>query len=247
MKLSHVLRELKDDPNTCGSFLVFRKLEQNVARFQREVDKLARVAPSTAGATPSEVAGAAVIGRFKDGTPLMLGSCPGLGPRNDFDYRPNPASTTPDDSRCPFHAHIRKVNPRGDPAFDENAVATRDRQPTRRSIPYGKRALNNDRVLMPEDELPEKDVGLLFMAFVKDISLQFERIMTEWAANHDFPVNNAKADPVIGRAPGETSVQVNWPKPPNSALTDFAASVIPKGGAYFFAPPRSFFEKIVVG
>ena len=71
------------------------------------------------------------MGRFKDGTPLVksdvpLGEFPAF---NDFKYE----DTDRPAHKCPFHAHIRKVNPRG------QGILVGKRFITRRGIPYGER------------------------------------------------------------------------------------------------------------
>ena len=57
-----------------------------------------------------DLAAALLMGRFKDGTPLMF-SNKELGMYKDipFDY-----SSDPEGGVCPYQAHIRKVNPRAD-------------------------------------------------------------------------------------------------------------------------------------
>src|SRR6185369_11191026 len=60
------------------------------------------------GEEARELAGAMVVGRFEDGTPVtMSDEARDENPPNDFNY------TGDAGSRCPFQAHIRKVNPRG--------------------------------------------------------------------------------------------------------------------------------------
>lgn len=58
-----------------------------------------------------ELAGALLVGRFEDGTPVTFQGADGLDDPvpNNFDYRGDMAG-----ARCPFFAHIRKTNPRGD-------------------------------------------------------------------------------------------------------------------------------------
>lgn len=54
------------------------------------------------------LAGALVVGRFKDGTPVTVQSSDGLGAANNFEYlRADRVG-----NRCPFHAHIQKANQR---------------------------------------------------------------------------------------------------------------------------------------
>src|SRR6187431_1577537 len=81
---------LVDDPLTpasdaFGSYLVYRKLAQDVALFNRRVTRLAEELGVNA-----DLAGAYTVGRFKDGTPVTLsqqGTRPGeFSKQNDFDF-----------------------------------------------------------------------------------------------------------------------------------------------------------------
>ena len=100
-------------------------------------------------------------------------------PRNDFDYTGDAAA-----SRCPFHAHIRKTNPRGSGGF-EPEPAERLHIMARRGIPYEDvpRPLHPDGLLKAESlaeflakvapDLPAGGLGLLFMAYNAKIDDQF--------------------------------------------------------------------------
>jgi deferrochelatase/peroxidase EfeB len=109
-------------PADCfGSYLVFRKLEQNVRGFKEREEQLARWLGLKGSA--AHRAGALIMGRFRDGTPLTSSPVDGMseGVPNNFTY-----AEDADGSKCPFGAHIRKVNPRvnlarvrGEPASAE--------------------------------------------------------------------------------------------------------------------------------
>lgn len=87
-QLSEVLTEEYPGSQTYGSYMVFRKLEQNVAEFRRRFNK---------------ESGLEVIGRYPDGTPLIPSR---KGGNNNFNYE------GPDQTLCPVTAHIRTVNAR---------------------------------------------------------------------------------------------------------------------------------------
>ena len=109
-----------DDEDCFGSYLVFRKLEQNVKGFRTAEQALARALDLPEW--DQERAGAMVVGRFRDGTPVTLSQKDGmdLAQANNFTYADDAQGL-----QCPFHAHIRKVNPRGDTVVGRNASAER--------------------------------------------------------------------------------------------------------------------------
>jgi Dyp-type peroxidase family len=224
------------DPHTnledsFGSYFVFRKLEQNVEGFNLGIADLA----SKLG-IDQNLAGAFCVGRFKDGTPVTLQDTPGLGAENNFEYKPEDKSG----NKCPAHAHIRKVNPRGTTPFTSRD-SERNRRIVRRGIPYGKADSQNP---------PREGVGLLFMCYQRDINEQFEFIQRTWADNPNFPKNlilpETGDDPLIGQDTDRSAAQ-NWPKSWDSSSRkriNFGGYITLKGGEYFFAPSLSFLKNI---
>ncbi|HEY6052185.1 MAG TPA: peroxidase, partial [Thermoanaerobaculia bacterium] len=191
---------LVDDPFTheedsFGSFLVFRKLRQDVDGFNAGIHALAS-SLSVDNALP----GALVVGRFKDGTPVTLRPWDGLGAANNFEYLAQDRVG----NRCPFHAHIRKANQRGaNPLLNEEQE--RSRRIVRRGVPYGIRPLTP--APDPEAPTPAAERGLLFMCFQADIARQFEFIQRTWVDNPNFPEFllipglNTGDDALIGQHP----------------------------------------------
>ena len=228
------------DPLTqFGSYFIFRKLEQNVRQFKKEEDKLA----TRLGLTGEDIerAGAMIVGRFEDGTPLAIQAAAGSHSpvQNDFNYE-----SDGDGGKCPFFAHIRKVNPRSSGGF-EPPVGERLHIMARRGQTYGVRTDDpNDGQF---DNKPEKDVGLLFMAFNVDIAQQFEFAQKNWANSPSFP-----KVPVGRTAPGLDMVIGPGVRPtidgPKQWGANFAVAaqhkvvaaapqaVTMKGGEYFFMP-----------
>ena len=253
------------DPNglselAAGSFFVFRKLEQNVRGFNAAETKLGKdLYGQTAPQELLDRAGAMVVGRFEDGTPLTQ-SCDAktAAPPNDFTY-----AADADGAKCPFHAHIRKVNPRGD--IERLTVSTdtapgRIRIMARRGITYGAQRPhtpdNSDFADVASGSEPEKDVGLLFMAYMASIVDQFEFTQKSWANNPGFAGNIASTkphpptgiDPIIGQSTNPKDRQYTYasPCPPPLApvVHSFAQFVILQGGEYFFAPSLSFLRGV---
>jgi deferrochelatase/peroxidase EfeB len=227
---------------SCGSYFVFRKLEQNVKRFKVQEDELAE-ALGLQG-EEAERAGALVVGRFEDGTPVVASGEPKAGnPVNDFDFKGDPNGEL-----CPFRGHIRKTNPRGesDPGPGRRPPglrAERERLMARRGITYGQRAPRPEGADFPEDDRPERDVGLLFMAYMADIQEQFEFTQAAWAGNGDFVRPNTGIDPVIGQRdnrPGTADLRWRDGRSGGQADFDFKTAIGLQGGEYFFAPSIGF-------
>jgi Dyp-type peroxidase family len=218
--------------NSHGSYFVFRKLEEDVKGFKDREQLLANKLGFINDRR--ELAGALVIGRFEDGTPVLLSDEETGKIENNFDF-----SGDVNGSKCPFASHIRKSNPRGESVgtFAANLDEERSHIMARRGITYGYRAKDlSDR--------PSKDVGLLFMAYQNDIGNQFEFTQVNWVNNSGFVKNGTGIDPVIGQ--GRTSSQ-QWPSDYGSddrVSFKFNDFVHMKGGEYFFAPSISFLKTL---
>lgn len=153
-----------------GSFMAYLKLKQEVDDFNQVVWQTARelTAQSTGGEAlkeASEKVMAQLLGRKPDGEPLIS---PARADHNDFDF-----SADPEFSRCPFHAHIRKVNPRTE--------HSRNKRILRRGALYRYK----------------EEVGTLFQCFQSDLSTGFEYIFGRWALDKDFPREKAGRDALL--------------------------------------------------
>ncbi len=236
-----------------GSYMVFRKLEQNVKGFKHAEEALAQKLKFVGSA--AEAAGAMIVGRFENGLPVIKwGST--VSPEensidNDFDY-----SLDPDGIRCPYHAHIRKVNPRGDNnrLFGISEKEEHSHRIARRGITYGERDLNEQGLFQEtEKTFPTSGVGLLFICFQSDIANQFEFMQRNWANNNDFPVPFTGIDPIIGQGEGnrkyenDQPLEQQWRKSNGQKEScSFSSFVTMKGGEYFFAPSLAFFKTLPV-
>lgn len=234
-----------------GSFFVFRKLEQDVKGFKEAEEKLGEVEHAP-GKKLGKLAGAMIVGRFEDGTPVTLqrdegGDNPVV---NNFDYASDMAGL-----RCPFSAHIRKTNPRGDTvrllaangdeaARRETEEEERSRIMARRGMTFGRR----DAIVNPAD-LPERGVGLMFMSFQCNLADQFEFTQAKWANSTRFVAGLAGMpepgrDPVIGQRGSKAAAPIRmrdrwgWRAAREKEVT-FEEHVRFKGGEYFFTPAIS--------
>lgn len=234
------------DANVFGSYFVYRKLEQNVKAFKAAEkalgNKLKQMAKAAGQTFDPELAGAMIVGRFEDGTPVLLQKAEGMHNPvpNDFDYSGDAAGL-----KCPFHAHIRKTNPRGESArflaaFGVTVESEREHIMARRGITYGTRKQDNKKQFTDK---PSKDVGLLFMAYQSNIGNQFEFTQATWANNESFVKNGTGVDPVIGQGGSiKQTHRAGWgdaTAPTHESR--FADFVTLKGGEYFFAPSLAFF------
>jgi Dyp-type peroxidase family len=245
---------LAGDPDCLGSFFVFRKLEQNVRGFTIEEQRLA----DALGLKDEERerAGAMTVGRFRDGTPLALSPTDGFIPPKENNFRYDLDDR--DGLKCPFQAHIRKTNPRGDilttfPGTGEEDE--RKRRIARRGITYGTR-IRKPNVFQALDDLPSKGVGLLFMCFQASIRQQFAFLQRGWANNQSFVKADTALDPIIGQqdrdfpSGSQTAlIPQTWRPEYNTAEPEveafFGKFVTMKGGEFFFAPSIKFLRDVV--
>ena len=134
-----------------GTFLVMRKLQQEVVRFRQYLKEEAERMMKVPGCLPDKVAGdvckvqeylaAKMMGRWKDGSPVDLyPDAPAGHQTNAFSYHGDE-----DGARCPLGAHVRRANPRDSLGFAGNIVNRR--RLLRRGITYGE--------YLPEERLAD--------------------------------------------------------------------------------------------
>jgi deferrochelatase/peroxidase EfeB len=219
--------------DTFGAYLVFRKLGQNVKAFRGARDGLA----VTLGIDADDAA-ALAVGRYRDGRPVLPTAVikAGADP-NDFSFKSDPTA-----ARCPYQAHIRKTNPRGDLAAfvsgqtDEGERALRI---LRRGITFGARPdLAPGSTLPP----PETGVGLLFMCYAQRLR-QFV-IEQDGADSNDFVKTGVGPDATLGN--NTTRLAQQWPLDGAPAAKSFLMTnfVTMLGGEYFFAPSPQFLASL---
>jgi Dyp-type peroxidase family len=233
-----------------GTYLVFRKLEQDVAAFWGWISGHAR---RLAGGNPGAVAdlteliGAKLMGRWPSGAPLTL------TPDHD-----DPAYATPDRVNafgflyhdpdgllCPLSSHVRRANPRdarGGTAERSQEVVNRHRI-LRRGRSYGPR-------LAPEDARAGRDDGaargLYFLCLQSSVARGFEFIQQTWLANPGFLGLHREPDPIVGSSGGQCHVTIPA-EPVRLRLTNIPTVVTNRGGGYFFVPSLSALARIATG
>lgn len=168
-----------------GSFLVVRKLRQDVAALYETVRQASRDT-----GLDEDLIFAKLMGRHRDGRPLVDATA-----INDFDYRADGEGKV-----CPFHAHIRRANPRQDETLQGPQDPPGRRRPRlmRRSMSYGPRYAFPEAV--PEggyvDDHQER--GLMFMAYNASISEQFEVIQRWLVGGNSAGGFSGQSDSLLG-------------------------------------------------
>jgi Dyp-type peroxidase family len=211
-----------------GTFMVYRKLHQNVASFRAYLDTQAALY----GGGKEKLA-AKFIGRWRDGTPLELSPD---APNSAIAQDPNRSTNftygaDAEGARCPVGAHIRRVHPRD--AFGFNGQLINRRRITRRGLPYGRFAAENEPVSDTEER------GVIFMVLNASLSRQFEFVQQQWVQyGNDSRLGNDK-DALMGNHGGHGRFVVQGDRSP--ANPPFVCSNLPdfvelRGGDYFFLP-----------
>jgi Dyp-type peroxidase family len=222
-----------------GTFMVYRKLHQNVATFRAYLEKQAALYSGG-----KEKLAAKFMGRWRDGTPLEL------SPNNpdpaivkdpnrntDFTYGADAEGT-----RCPMGAHIRRVHPRD--AFGFNGQLINRRRITRRGLPYGRFVSESE----PVSDIEER--GIIFMVLNASLSRQFEFVQQQWIQyGNDAHLGNDK-DMLLGNHGGSGRFVVQGEA--SSTNPPFVCSSLPdfvelRGGDYFFLPSITALGMIAMG
>lgn len=215
-----------------GTFMVWRKLQQHVARFERWVRD--RAGDDLAA---QQILKARIVGRWPDGTSLIRRPPParwdtvpvdpsadaaGSEPDNSFTYAEDPSGV-----RCPIGAHARRANPRTGLGF--RTERTRRHRIIRRGVPYGPAAAP----AAPHDV----ERGLIFVCFNASITRQFELIQRRWLMDGDTFGLGDDADLLtgLGGTARKMTIQGDRRNPPQFLTAD-DQFVTTRGGYYLFVP-----------
>jgi Dyp-type peroxidase family len=222
-----------------GTFMVYRKLHQNVATFRSYLDAQAK----HYGGGREKLA-AKFIGRWRDGTPLELSP-------DDMDQSivqdPNRSTNFTygadgEGTRCPVGAHTRRVHPRD--AFGFSGRLVNRRRITRRGLPYGPAVAESETANDADDR------GVIFMALNANISRQFEFVQQQWIEyGNDAHLGNDK-DPLMGNHGGAGKFVIQGDR--NAANPPLVCTHLPnfvelRGGDYFFLPSITALGMIAFG
>lgn len=216
-----------DPLHTGGTFLVVQKIDQETAAFDAWEATMTNTLRA-AGMPPKVVAepGALLVGRHRDGEPLVelaphRGTTTAL---NAFDFENDRSA-----ARCPFHAHIRRMNPRTEQPIHLNGKSgqvVRETQLVRRGMIYD-----------PEGRLakggrPPGGVGLMFMAYTSCVLGTFSELFNHWASDLKIPAPSGP-DPILAGAGLPWDWPEHCPAVGSGVLPQFTT---PLGGEFFYVP-----------
>jgi Dyp-type peroxidase family len=260
-----------------GSFLVFRRLRQDVKGFRsfikQQAAELSVQNPGFADMSPEKL-GAKFVGRWASGAPIV--NAPDrddLTLTDDVDFEFEKTEATKAGFTCPLAGHIRKAYPRDMTRGDFiNESATQTHRLLRRGIPFGqplasgcpmqamtslkaefqtgglKAMIGRLRKQMAKDN---GDRGLLFLAYQTSIERQFEFVTQAWVNNPNFPDEGAGHDPILGQNKDpetrEREVVLQAPAGQDASIKLPTDWVTPTGGGYFFSPSMSALSYLATG
>ncbi len=191
-----------------GSFMVVRKLEQDVGALELFINENA--SQFRGGA---EELYAKLMGRYRDGR-----SPASAGKLNDFDY----AGELGD--KCPLVSHVRRANPRTPEARSVHGLAIRVPRLLRRGFSYG-----------PLSKTPSKEPrGLMFMAYNASLAEQFEVVQRWLNGGNSTGALSSHADPLLSHRSGQMLTLLDGQEPRH--LRKDKPFVKLKWGMYLFAP-----------
>ena len=249
-----------------GTFMVYRKLHENVGSFNTYLEKVGESFPGG-----KEALAAKFAGRWRNGAPIT--TFPTAEEANQFaadlsEARKKAYAAAEETkkaalaqyfelrtklrafdfnkdlpgSRCPVGAHIRRLNPRGSleygkkGAYETPGALANRRRIARRGLPYGE---------VKDQTKDDGNHGIIFMALNADIKRQFEFVQQQWINyGNDFKLANDK-DPILGNhgtnENGDRDGRMVIEADPKEDKPPFFCSNLPRfvetrGGDYFFIP-----------
>jgi len=220
-----------------GSFAVFKMIMTDVVGFENFLQSHKdRIDP--------ELLAAKICGRWRNGVPLALSpetdspSC-GFPPEqlNDYEYVNTDGSGDPKGLRCPVGAHMRRINPRGQPVTGQGQPggSNNTHRLIRRGMPYGP---NYD----PTQPYDGVERGLLGYFINSSIENQYEFVLGHWVNDSEFAgsvrLNPKSKDPMIAtQNPAESIFEIPQANGmPAIKVTGFSTFVTTKAAAYCFLP-----------
>jgi Dyp-type peroxidase family len=216
-----------------GTYMVIRKLHQDVALWRRILAEAGEHFPGG-----PDLLAAKIVGRWPDGTPLVLSPDrpdPSIADDpdrvNDFRY-----ADDPDGLRCPLGAHVRRTYPRD--ALGWGGVMSVRHRMVRRGLPYGP-------PLPPGADDDGVDRGLVFVSFQASIARQFEVVQEQWCNDGNAFRLGGDRDFLLGDPAGTGKMTIQG-SPPHF-LSPQPSFVTTRGGEYMLAPGMEALRALATG
>jgi Dyp-type peroxidase family len=239
-----------------GTFMVYRKLHENVGTFNAFLEKEGQKYPGG-----KELLAAKFVGRWRDnGAPIV--SAPDASSKAEWDAKFAAASPTErdkmlsgftfandmDGAKCPFSSHLRRINPRdalefNPKAFETPSALANRRRVMRRGLPYGD---------VKDPARDDGNHGIVIMMLNSSISRQFEFVQQQWINyGNDFKAGNDK-EIILGNHSDDLSSRAVLEVEADSDRAPYFLSKIPRmvetrGGDYFFIPSMTALRMIAKG
>lgn len=244
-----------------GTYMVYRKLHENVGSFNRYLDELGKDYPGG-----REELAAKMVGRWRNGAPIT--SYPTKEEADSYgqalveaELKREQAST--DEERknanahlqqlrkglraytyhndipghqCPVGAHTRRANPRGALEFGQDGAFNDKPSALTNRRRLLRRGLPYGQVENSDSD--DGDHGIIFMCVNASIERQFEFVQQQWMNyGNDFKLSNEK-DPIIGNHNGQDHfmIQGSSAEKPPFFCAKLPRFVDTRGGEYFFIP-----------
>lgn len=219
-----------------GTYVVYRKLEQDVAKFWQSIQQAADGDQAEMLKVSSKY-----LGRWPSGTPITLS--PDSDPvqysdENDFRFMP----LDPDGMRCPVGSHIRRANPRDSRVNDtpESSMNTSSRHRVlRRAMLYGEPLITAEETEWPRAPVDLQDDGvkrgLQFVVLNADIQRQYEFVQQTWFNIPTFNAEFSTKDPFVGDNNG-TGYMTLQDEPYRKRIPHMPRFVRTRAAAYLFMP-----------
>jgi deferrochelatase/peroxidase EfeB len=221
-----------------GSFAVFKMIRTDVVGFENFLQ-------SKKGQIDPELLAAKMCGRWRNGVPLALSpetDSPLQGGvsaehLNDFEYVNADGSGDPKGLLCPVGAHIRRVNPRGQPITGQGnpGGSNNTHRLIRRGMPYGP-------VYDPTQPYDGVERGLLGYFINSNIENQYEFVLSQWVNDSEFAgavrLPPKSKDPLIGtQDPAESIFVIPQAKgAPPIRIAGLSSFITTQAAAYCVLP-----------
>jgi deferrochelatase/peroxidase EfeB len=244
----HHASERLRDLGLNGSYVVYRKLQQDVAGFWQFLKRESVRDSGDENAERMVWLASRLVGRWPSGTPLVLApqsDNPLMADRNDFFFREDA-----DGLSCPLGAHIRRTNPRDDikpyPSAESLSMSEAHRL-LRRARVFGPALFDAAVLADPTSAACRAAImalagdgrarGIHFFCVNASIRSQFEFVQQTWCNNPRFGGLNDNKDPITGDNDRTDRPSSHMTIPEHRLRTGpLPRFVTVRAGAYLFMP-----------